>query len=112
VCLKGDKANLIGFLLKVTLQKTNISRLEKRTIIFQNALGGDMLVSKRVTKLRVPGFNTTHFSSSLRHFVPSTPPQLQNPSDSTFLFSTSSSSGVGLNISPASDKLRAAGAFD
>ena len=65
-----------------------------------------MLVSKRLTKLRVPGFNTTHFSSSLCHFIPSTLPQLQNPSDSTFLFSTSSSSGVGLNISPASDKLR------
>jgi len=74
--------------------------------------GYKMGAHKRLTKLRVPGFNTTHFSSYLRHFVPSTLPQLQNPSDSTFLFSTSSSSGVGLNISPASDKLRAAGTFD
>ena len=34
---------------QTTLQGTNISHLGKRNIIFKRALGGDMLVSRRVT---------------------------------------------------------------
>ena len=38
-------------LQRFTLQETNISHLRKRIIIFKSALGGDMLVPRRVGRL-------------------------------------------------------------
>ena len=43
------KSEVGGVLRKTTLQGTNISHLGKRKIVFQSALGGDMLVPRRVT---------------------------------------------------------------